>query len=116
MKPRLDQVPRLLRMKPGQIRQLKRWLIVENISYKEAIVRLRDRFGVQTNNAALHNFWNRVCQPKSFVPARRILVDLDIVRTTNGWRVTCSQRFPGVNAWFNRQKLKGTRTRHFKGP
>jgi hypothetical protein len=48
---------------PAQREQLIRWLCVEEISYKCALLRLKKEFGVSSSTGALSKFWQRVASP-----------------------------------------------------
>ena len=55
----------------------------------------------------MSDFWHKVCKPKNLLPTKRVLLDVHLDRARDGWRITISQRFPGVEAFVNREKLKG---------
>ncbi len=64
-KPRSDS--RLLNLPHHQQDALAAWLLDEGLSYADAKEKLHMDFNVQTSEAALGSFWERVCAPRQFL-------------------------------------------------
>lgn len=64
-RPHRNQSP-LDALPTAQLKQLKRWLIKEDVSYNEAQARLKARFNVRASKTAIWGFWHRVCSPIVF--------------------------------------------------
>lgn len=63
-----------------QIRELRRWLLVEKLTYAQARVRLRERFGLDLGSTTLCNFWYQRCLRIAPPPReRKPAVFLDVV-------------------------------------
>ncbi|MBI5693655.1 MAG: hypothetical protein HZC55_26560 [Verrucomicrobia bacterium] len=67
-KPRGDS--KLDALSPAQQERLAEWLTIENLTYAEALVRVREEFGVSTSRSALHGFFTRVAAPWKYAQAR----------------------------------------------
>lgn len=78
-KPRSDSV---LDQLPAQQRDaLGKWLLVENVSYTEALERLRTEFGVRSSLPALSGFYQRLQQQRLL---ERISQAKDLARSIKG--------------------------------
>lgn len=116
MKPRGDQQPYLDRvLTPGQVRQLRKWLEVDKISYRAASLRLKEQFQIQASTAQLCRWYQKTCQPRPAAPSwngRPVVFDLRIFRRGNAWQFLLLQRTPGLKVFFQGKPLKGlARTR-----
>jgi hypothetical protein len=118
MKPRNDQIPFLTRaLSTSQARELRQWLVTEGITYKAAVQRLKERFGVHTSTAQLGRFYQRHCCPRPSVSSwcgHPIALDLRISRRGDAWQFRILQRAPGIRAYVEGKKLKATLTRQVK--
>ena len=72
-RPRNDQKPKLLTLPPEQLQQLRHWLIVERVSYRVAMERLRERFGFIISSNALSHFWHSIARPGVAEPSAPVL-------------------------------------------
>ena len=63
-----------------QIKQLRRWLLLDKLTYAQARVHLRERFGLDFSSGTLCHFWQQYCVPIA-PPARERhpAVFLDVV-------------------------------------
>ena len=48
---------------PAVKQAVKRWLFRERITYAQAIVRLRERFGISVSSGTVSRFWHRCSDP-----------------------------------------------------
>jgi hypothetical protein len=101
---------KLLKLPQSQQQQLKEWLIAENISYEDAVVRLGKHFGVKTHFSAIGRFWDQVCSPAilrgewsnpppgGFSPSRAANPALELVLTFESPNSIRLKIFPAVGA------------------
>jgi len=61
--PRNNQKSKLNALTNEQREQLIFWLCIERLTYAEAVLRLREKFGVKSSRTALCKFWARECEP-----------------------------------------------------
>lgn len=71
---------KLRALTPTQVNALRRWLIVDQLTYDQTRVRLRERFSISLSTGTLSRFWNTYCLPAAPPPHdRRPHVFLDVV-------------------------------------
>ncbi len=60
---RTGQKSKLMLLPDRQRKQLITWLCEDDLTYKETLKRLKQKFGVTASLASLCKFWQRVCAP-----------------------------------------------------
>ncbi|HEX3720642.1 MAG TPA: hypothetical protein VH595_22050 [Verrucomicrobiae bacterium] len=99
----------LLKMPQPQIDALKQWLMVENVTYPEAVKRLAEQFGVKSSHQKISIFWHRVCCPQ-LPQVPQTLLGLHLEKSGRGWRISLLQTTKGVEARVQRKRLMPART------
>lgn len=101
--------PKLATLSKRQLAQVKRWLIVENITYSQCQVRLKERFGLTVSQTGLSEFYSKFCAKKA-PPSVHQPLELRLERCSNGWRLLILTKRQGGHGRMAGHKLKSKQT------
>lgn len=113
MKRSAFHIPRLARLTPAQAKALRRWMEKDLLTYQQAIVKLKNSFGVVISHSALAKWFQRNCT-HSAVEYPRMALDLRITKAGNGLKITLWQHLRGVNVYAFGEKLRPFQSRTVK--